>query len=105
MGPFGKSPELPSVGSDLFRDVTSHTFLDPVDHLRIPPSNQRSAVTSLLASTSGSSMPRDLFVHNNLLTIFVHLDDRITPTQLRFNMSQLVRNFRPYWITPSERLI
>ncbi|HEV8487672.1 MAG TPA: hypothetical protein VGV87_29280 [Blastocatellia bacterium] len=50
-------------------------------------------------------MPRDLFVHNNLLTIFVYLDDRITPTQLRFNMSQLVRNFCPDWITPSERLI
>src|SRR6266404_6346195 len=57
------------------------------------------------ASTGGSSMPRYLFVHNNLLTIFVHLDDRITPTQLRFDMSQLVRNFRPDWIRPSERLI
>jgi hypothetical protein len=50
-------------------------------------------------------MPRDLFVHNNLLTIFVHFDDRITPTQLRFNMSQVARNFRPDWITPYERLI
>jgi hypothetical protein len=50
-------------------------------------------------------MPRDLFVHNNLLTIFVYLDDRITPTKLRFNMSQLVRYFCPDWITPSERPI
>jgi len=58
-----------------------------------------------LASTGGSSMPHDLFVHNNLLTIFVYLDDRITPTQLRFNMSQLAGNFRLDWITPSERLI
>jgi hypothetical protein len=58
-----------------------------------------------LASTGGSSMPRDLFVHNNLLTILVYLDDRIAPTELRFNMSQLVRNFRPDLITPSERLI
>jgi hypothetical protein len=58
-----------------------------------------------LASTGGGSMPRDLFVHNNLSTIFVHLDDWIAPTQLRFNMSQLVHNFRPVWITPYERLI
>jgi hypothetical protein len=58
-----------------------------------------------LNSTGASSMPRDLFVHNNLSTIFVHLDDRITPTQLRFNMSQLAGNFRVDWITPFERLI
>jgi hypothetical protein len=44
-------------------------------------------------------------VHNNLLTIFVHLDDWITPTQPRFNVSQLVRNFRLERITRSERLI
>jgi hypothetical protein len=50
-------------------------------------------------------MPRDVFVHNNLFTIFVHLDDRITPTQLGFNMSQLVRNFCPDWIAPYELLI
>jgi hypothetical protein len=47
------------------------------------------------ASTGGTSMPHDRFVYKNFLTIFVHLDDRITPTQLRFNMSQLVHNFRP----------
>jgi hypothetical protein len=58
-----------------------------------------------LASTGCNSMPRDVFVHNNLLTILVCLDDRITPTQLGFNMSQLVRNFRPDWIALSERLI
>jgi hypothetical protein len=59
----------------------------------------------LRGSTGRSSMPRDLSVYNNFLTIFVHLDDRITPAQLRFNMSQLVHNFRPVWITPYERLI
>jgi hypothetical protein len=58
-----------------------------------------------LNSTGGSSMPRDLFVHDNLSTIFVRFDDRITPTQLGFNMSQLAGNFWPDWITPFERLI
>src|SRR5215475_14717191 len=68
--------------------------------------NQLSAVTFSLALTGGSSMPRDLLVHNNLSTIFVHLNDRITPTQLRFNMSQLAcNNFRLDWITPYQRLI
>jgi hypothetical protein len=47
-GPLGESSEQPSVGSDHFRGTTSHAFLDPVDHWQIPPSNQRSAVTSLL---------------------------------------------------------
>jgi hypothetical protein len=50
-------------------------------------------------------MPRDLFVENNPLTVFVYLDDRITPTQLRLNMSQLIRSFRRVEIAPSERLI
>src|SRR4030095_4213667 len=58
-----------------------------------------------LNSTGASSMPRDLFVHNNLSTIFVHFDDRVKPTQLRFNMSQFAAHFRVGWITPFERLI
>jgi hypothetical protein len=51
------------------------------------------------------SMPRDLVVQDNLSTIFVDLDDGITPTQLGFNMSQLAGNFRFDWITPFEGLI
>jgi hypothetical protein len=50
-------------------------------------------------------MPRDLFVHNNLSTIFVDLDDGITPTHLGFNMSELIGHFPPDWIMPSQRLI
>jgi len=51
-------------------------------------------------------MPRDLFVRNKLSTIFIHLNDGITPTQLRFNVSQLARNnFGLDWITPYKRLI
>ena len=103
-GSLGESSDQPSVGSDLFRGPASHAYLAPVDHLRIPPSNQRTPSRRRLRVT-GSSMPRDLFVHNNLLTILVYLDDRITPTQLRFNMSQMVRNFRPDCIMSSERLI
>jgi hypothetical protein len=53
-------------------------------------------------SFAGCSMPRHLSVHNNLSTIFVHLDDGITPTQLRFNMSQLTRKFRVDRITPHD---
>ena len=51
------------------------------------------------------SMPRDLVVQDNLSTLFVDLDDGITPTQLGFNMSQLAGNFRFDWITPFEKLI
>jgi hypothetical protein len=90
----GESTDQPSVSSDHFRGTTSHAFLDPVDHLPIPPRQDR-----------GSSMPRDLFVHNNLSTVFVFLDDRITPTQLRFNMSQAAFEFRFYWITRFASLI
>jgi hypothetical protein len=50
-------------------------------------------------------MPRDLVVQDNLSTLFVDLDDGITPTQLGFNMSQLAGNFRFDWITPFEKLI
>src|SRR6187399_3081058 len=60
---------------------------------------QSTHLVTSLASSGASSLPRDLFVHNNLLTILVYLDDRITPTQIRFNMSQMVQNFRPVWIT------
>src|SRR5215468_3931585 len=52
-----------------------------------------------------SSMPDDLFVRDKLSTIFIHLDDGITPAQLRFNVSQLAGNFRLDWITPYKRLI
>jgi hypothetical protein len=104
-GSLGESPDQPSVGSDHFRGTTSHASLDPADHLPIPPSNQRASSRLSLASTGGRSMPRDLFVHNNLLTVFVYLDDRITPTQQRFNMSQVVLNFRFDWITLSKSLI
>jgi hypothetical protein len=104
-GPFGETPDQPFVGSDFFRGTTSHAVLARVDHCeRLLPFNAPSSRLSL-NSIGGSSMPRDLFVHNNLLTIFVHLDDRITPTQLGFNMSQSDGNFRPDWITPFERLI
>jgi hypothetical protein len=103
--PLGETPDQPFVGSDLLRGTTSHAVLAQIDHLRMPPFNQRSPSRLSPASTGGSSMPRDLFVHNNLSTIFVHLNDRITPTQLRFNMSQLARNFRLDWIAPYERLI
>jgi hypothetical protein len=96
-GPLSVTPDQPFVGPDFFRGTTSHAVLAQVDHLRTPPSDSH--------ANRGSSMPRDLFVENNPLTIFVRLDDRITPTQLRFNMSQLVRNFRRVGITPSERLI
>jgi hypothetical protein len=82
-GSLSGTPDQPFVGPDFFRGATSHAVLAQVDHLRTPPSDS----------------------HVNPLTIFVYLDDRITPTQLRFNMSQLVRNFRRVWITPSERLI
>jgi len=44
-------------------------------------------------------------MHNNLLTILVYLDDRVTPTKLRFNMSQVVRTFGFDWLTLSESLI
>jgi hypothetical protein len=50
-------------------------------------------------------MPRDLFVRNKLSTIFIDLNDGITPAQLRFNVSQLAGNFRLDWITPYKRLI
>jgi hypothetical protein len=101
----GETADQPFVGSDLLRGTTSHAVLAQVGHLRMPPFNQHSAATSLPGFDWRSSMPRDLFVHNNLSTVFVHLDDRITPTQLRFNMSQLARNFCLDWITPYERLI
>jgi hypothetical protein len=105
-GSLGETPDQPFVGSDLFGGTTSHAVSAQVDHfanasfpINAPPSRLS------LASTAGSSMPSDLFVHNNLLTIFIYLDDRITPTQLRFNMNQLARNFRLDWITPSQQLI
>ena len=50
-------------------------------------------------------MPRDLYVHNNLLTIVVYLDDRVTPTKLGFNMSQVVRTFGFGCLKLSEPLI
>ena len=50
-------------------------------------------------------MPRDLYVHNNPLTIFVYLDDRVTPAKLRFNMSQVVRTFGFGCLKLSEPLI
>jgi hypothetical protein len=43
--PLGESSEQPSVGSDHFRRTTSHAFLDPVDHLRIPPSQRAQIMT------------------------------------------------------------
>jgi hypothetical protein len=46
-GALGETPDQPFVGSDLFRGTTSHAVLAQVDHLRTPPSDQRSAVTSL----------------------------------------------------------
>jgi len=50
-------------------------------------------------------MPRDLYVHNNPLTIFVYLDDRVTPAKLRFNMSQVVSTFGFGCLRLSEPLI
>jgi hypothetical protein len=50
-------------------------------------------------------MPRDLFVRNKLSTIFIDLNDGITPAQLRFNVNQLAGNFRLDWITTYKRLI
>jgi hypothetical protein len=96
-GSLSETPDQAFVGSDRSRGTTSHAVLTHVDHLQTPPSDCH--------FNRGNSMPRDLFVKNNPLTVFVHLDDRITPTQLRFNMSQLVRGFRRVWITPSKRLI
>jgi hypothetical protein len=46
-GPLGETPDQPFVGSDLFRGTTSHVVLAQVNHLRTPPSIQRSVVTSL----------------------------------------------------------
>jgi hypothetical protein len=43
----------------------------------------------------GNSVPDDFSVHHNVITIFINLNDRITPTQLRFNMSQLIDDFGP----------
>jgi hypothetical protein len=103
-GSLGETPDQAFVSSDFFRGTTSYAVLAKVDHceclLPIAPSSRLS-----VASTGGGSMPRDLFVHDNLSTIFVRLDDRITPTQLGFNMSQLAGNFRFDWITQFERLI
>jgi hypothetical protein len=104
-GSLGETADQAFVSSDFFRGTTSHAVLAQVDHLRIPPSNHAPSSRLSVVSTGGGSMPRDLFVRNDLSTIFVRLDDRITPTQLGFNMSQLAGNFRPDWITPFERLI
>jgi hypothetical protein len=104
-GPLGETPDQPLMGPDLFRGATSHAVLAQVDHLRTPPLIQRSAVTSSRSLTGGSSMPRNLFVRNKLSTIFIHLNDGITPAQLRFNVSQLAGNFRLDWITPYKRLV
>jgi hypothetical protein len=46
-GSLGETSDQPFVGSDLFGGAASHAVLVQVDHLRTPPSNQRSAVTSL----------------------------------------------------------
>src|SRR2546421_162591 len=43
-GPLGETSDQPFVGSDLFGGAASHAVLVQVDHLRTPPSNQRSAV-------------------------------------------------------------
>jgi hypothetical protein len=51
------------------------------------------------------SMPRDLYVHNNPLAIFVYLDDRATPAKLRVNMSQVVSTFGFGFLRLSESLI
>jgi hypothetical protein len=67
--------------------------------------DSRRVLISILASTRRKSMPCHLYMHNNLLTILVYLDDRVTPTKLRFNMSQVVRTFGFDWLTLSESLI
>jgi hypothetical protein len=67
-GPLAETSDQPFVGSDFFRDTASHAVLAQIDHLRTPPSDR------------STSMPRDLFVHDNLSTVFVRFDDRITPT-------------------------
>ena len=46
-GPLRETPDQPFVGSDLSRGATPHADLVLVEHLRTPPSNRRSAVTSL----------------------------------------------------------
>jgi len=51
----------------------------------------------------GNSVPDDFSVHHNVITIFINLNDWITPTQLRFNMSQLIDDFGPNEITAYER--
>jgi hypothetical protein len=100
-GSLGETPDQAFVSSDFFRGTTSHAVLTKVDHCeRLLPNHARSSRLS-----TGGSMPRDFFVHDNLSIIFVRLDDRITPTQLGFNMSQLAGNFRFDWITQFERLI
>jgi hypothetical protein len=93
-----ETPDQPFVGPDFFRGATPHADLVLVEHFRTPPSNY-------LRRRGHASVPRDLFVHNNRLAIFVHLDDWITPARSRFHMSQLAPNFRRVWINPSERLI
>jgi hypothetical protein len=42
-----------------------------------------------------NSVPDDFSVNHNIITIFINLNDWITPTQLRFNMSQLIDDFGP----------
>jgi hypothetical protein len=96
--PLRETPDQPFVCSDLSRGATPHADLVLVERLRTPPSNY-------LRRRGRGSMPCDLFVHNNRLTIFVHLDDWITPARFRFHMSQLAPNFRRVWINPSEQLI
>jgi hypothetical protein len=67
--------------------------------------DSRRVLISILAPTRGRSMPGHRYVAQHLLTIFVYLDDRVTPTKLRLNMSQLIRTFGFDCLTLSESLI
>jgi len=42
-----------------------------------------------------NSVPDDFSVNHHVIAIFINLNDWITPTQLRFDMSQLIDGFGP----------
>jgi hypothetical protein len=59
------------------------------------PSEAGALLQTLMSCATLNSIPDDFSVNHHVIAIFINRNDWITPTRLRFNMSQLIDDFGP----------